>query len=252
MGGLLKPSRRGLITGAAALAAYGSLARAGINHGAAGGGGGGTTSAVVWDTTTLGSLLSPSNGNKTLIHTGADSQNTAVANTALGATNVYWEVVLDAYSGNAFSPIRGGVAMQDTILLHAGGIGNIGADHDGGLSIFNGQVQSEFKTEAGNFPFPGPPAVTDDAPSTTLVAPAGTMGFAWIGSTKRLFITGDGTNYYGRDSVTDNPATATGGMDCSTAAGTLYPAITLWKQNDQVTWNAGATVFTMPAGFSRL
>jgi hypothetical protein len=198
--------------------------------------------------TTLGSLLTPSNGNKTLIHTGADSQNTAVAATALGATNVYWEVVLDAYSGNAFSPIRGGVAMQDNTTLHAGGIGNIGADHDGGVSIFNGQIQSEFKTESGSHS----PGVTDDAPSTTLVASGGTMGFAWIGSTSRLFVTGDGVNWYGRDSVTDNPATATGGMNCSTALGTLYPAITLWKQNDQVTWNAGATVFTMPAGFSRL
>lgn len=213
-----------------------------VGHAPASGGGLAGSSSAVWDQSTSGSLITFPDA-VTALHSGASGQNTVRLNTALSASvPSYWEIDFTTIAGNAFSPIR--VGLEDAVVqsVNEGGIGNIGGNHDGGLSIFKAQVASDFTSSSAS-------SGNQDAPSTSqIVSNGGTLGALYNPTTGRFFVY-DGTSWYGdgNSGTTDTPVTPTGGLDTSSNTGPLYPAVTLWANTDKVVWRSGALLYTPPS-----
>lgn len=231
----LNPSRRSLVTGAAALAAYaalpgaadaGSMLLLGVGGPpAAGGGGGQTTTFNTSDASTY--PVTFSNGDRTAAFT---SSCTVIATALLGAGKVYWEWRIDVLGTS--TPVIGVAIISNGSAF---------------LGNYSGGNQCNGMDKGGQF-WPGAPSADAGFSFTT-----GTVvGECWDGATEKSWFTTDGVNWYG-SSGADDPVAGTGGMVSATPSGAYHAGVGEAGAGAQITLLAGSNITrSVPSGFTVL
>jgi hypothetical protein len=239
MTGLFKPSRRGLITGAAALAAYGSLARAGINHGVAAAGGA-ADSAWTWDQTSGPTgyfTFSPDGLTATRTTTNDNSWGTLKMTASFTTGKRLCEFLMGPIFNNTYVGITvadgsGGVGGNNTFL---GNDGHAVGFSNGGVVNASGGI---------NFTDFGPPFYIQG--NTCMVADDATNGFTYARSSAQ-------SNWIGQASVADDPSTPTGGLieasSFFSANVARFFAASMKNSGDYITINQTFTQ-TKPTGYT--
>ena len=215
------PSRRKLITGAAALAAFAAIATPAF--------------AATFDTFDTDPIATPfvtfSNGNLTAADTSS-STSASIAQTLegkTGALRIYVEFTCNGVSGN-----NDCIGLINSMGINQGVLGfdNVGSSiayYSNGVSVFYQNSSFPSAVNKGNW-------------TTNAV-----IGMAIDLTNGSVWWTADGTNWCGT-SGTPNPATNTGGFSLSAlthGGARVYPCVGMRGTSAKFTMNAGGAAFRL-------
>lgn len=227
------PSRRSLITGGAAVAAFASLPAQATKH-LHGASAGGASSAFVFSQVNKASNILVSGDGLTASFNGATTDNvwgTVYCTVGFTTGKRVIEFTINSLSNNA----RVGITTGDGAITAALGDDGHAVGFDAGGSVIAPSIS--FDDIAGAFFAAG---------NTVMIADDATNGFTYAQSSAQA-------SWIGRQSVTDDPNTGTGGLDEAnsffSAHATRYFGVSLKNIGDSITINTtiGGTI---PTGYS--
>lgn len=188
--------------------------------------------AWTWSLTDKDSDISVTNGGLTAAYAGSPSDNTVRATASASTEKVYWELLVVAIgSANGF-----GVGVGDSTMSLSSWPG---ASPAHGVAAFRANVAWDYNGAGSQGAIPGH-ALNDR------------LAFALDATAQLIWMTKDGTTWYGSNS-SGNPATGANGFSISAITGPYFPYFdgvnddTCTAVPDAASW-----VYTPPSGFGEL